>query len=219
MTVDRDFWIERWDSDQIGFHQPQGQPLLPEFWPTLELATDTPVLVPLCGKTPDMVWLANRGHAVTGVEYSQRAARDFFDEQGLPASVDQLDGFERHRGGGVDILVGDFLALPADRLAVFGGVYDRAALIALPPERRAAYAAHLLAGLSPDAAILLIALDYDPREMQGPPFAVGENEVRALYGGDCDIFKVKEQNMAPNDHLRAKGLTKAREQAYRMTRR
>ncbi|MES1926668.1 thiopurine S-methyltransferase [Salinisphaera sp. T31B1] len=217
--MDRDFWLERWDNQQIGFHQPKGQPLLHRFWPTLELAEDAPVLVPLCGKTPDMAWLASRGHSVTGIEFSERAAADFFDEQRIPRETTDEGPFRHISGQGVELYVGDFFAYPVERIARFGAVYDRAALIALPPELRADYAKHLLDGLAPGARILLITLDYDQQEMSGPPFAVGDSEVHRLYGDRADIACVSERSgLSRNDHLRARGLTQACERVYCITR-
>ncbi|GAB3684735.1 thiopurine S-methyltransferase [Salinisphaera aquimarina] len=218
--MNRDFWLDRWDNQQIGFHQPQGQPLLAEWWSTLGLAEGTSVLVPLCGKTPDMLWLAAQGHTVTGVEFSDRAARDFLAEQQLDASRDDIGRFVRYRSGAIELLVGDFFDLDADRIAAHDAVYDRAALIALPPALRADYSAHLLAALRPGATIFLIALDYGQREMQGPPFAVSDAEVQRLYGDACDVAMLCERDaLAPGDHLSSKGVSQACERVYRLTRR
>ena len=98
--MDPDFWLERWSRDEIGFHQADGNPLLAAHWPTLELPPDAQVLVPLCGKTPDMAWLAARGHAVIGVELSDKAARAFFAEQQLQPEIRQRDGFTVYSAGG-----------------------------------------------------------------------------------------------------------------------
>ena len=218
--MERDFWIERWDNQQIGFHQAEGQPLLAEFWPALALPASAKVLVPLCGKTPDMAWLAARGHRVTGVEFSERAARDFFAEQGRTPQRNVVDDFICYRDEAIEIRVGDFFALDPETISRFDAVYDRAALIALPPELRARYAAHLMGSLRPAATVLLIAMAYDQAEMDGPPFAVSSADVQALYGRDCDIETLFEHDaLSIGDHLAAKGLTRATENVYRLTRR
>ena len=73
-----EFWQKRWADNQIGFHQAQISPYLQRHWSQLNLADNAQVLVPLCGKSLDMLWLAGQGHRVLGVELSRKAAEDFF---------------------------------------------------------------------------------------------------------------------------------------------
>jgi len=79
-------WHARWQQRQIGFHQADIHPLLRQFWATLNLPADSEVLVPLCGKSKDMLWLHQQGHAVLGVELSEIALREFVDEHQLSAA-------------------------------------------------------------------------------------------------------------------------------------
>ncbi|HHL42509.1 MAG TPA: thiopurine S-methyltransferase, partial [Hellea balneolensis] len=46
---DPKFWLEKWDSGQIGFHQDTVHPWLDQYWPMLNLDPEAPVFVPLCG--------------------------------------------------------------------------------------------------------------------------------------------------------------------------
>ncbi|ROO25132.1 thiopurine S-methyltransferase [Salinisphaera orenii] len=218
--MDRDFWLERWAHQQIGFHQPEGHPALAAHWGTLGLERGTRVLVPLSGKSVDMAWLAAQGHDVTGVELSEMAARAFFDERDLAAERTRAGAFDRHAAGGVEILVGDFFDLSAAALVSYDAVYDRAALIALPPATRQRYAEHLLAGLHAGTGLLLITLDYDQRLMDGPPFAVSDDEVQRLFGERCRITCLDERRgPAESAHLRERGLDEVAERVYRLVRR
>lgn len=211
--MEPEFWHERWEQQQIGFHQPEGHPMLPAYWPGLDLAPDARVLVPLCGKTPDLLWLAERGHAVTGIELSGRAAADFFAEQGLESRVAPVGSFERHQArhgaGRIEILVGDFFAAVPATLGVFDAFYDRAALIALPPEMRADYVAHLHGLLTANAPGLLITLDYDQSTMKGPPFAVSEAEVRAHFEPITHIQRLHSSNNLAGRGMLAKRRVRA----------
>jgi thiopurine S-methyltransferase len=72
-----EFWHKRWASNQIGFHLPQVNPYLQRFWPALGLEEGSRVLVPLCGKSLDLLWLAHQGHEVLGVELSEKPWRTF----------------------------------------------------------------------------------------------------------------------------------------------
>jgi len=73
-----DFWQKRWERDQIGFHLAEVNPYLQQYWPALGLAAQTRVLVPLCGKSLDLIWLADQGFEVLGIELAEKAVEDFF---------------------------------------------------------------------------------------------------------------------------------------------
>ncbi|WP_449431736.1 thiopurine S-methyltransferase [Pseudomonas putida] len=170
------FWQKRWADNQIGFHQAQVNPYLQAHWPTLAPASR--VLVPLCGKSLDMAWLAGQGYRVLGVELSRRAVEDFFAEHGLQAQVSQQGAFEVWRSAQVEIWCGDFFALRAEDLADCVALYDRAALIALPAQMRTAYLQLLTRLLPAGCQGLLVTLEYDQALVEGPPFSVAEVEVR-----------------------------------------
>src|SRR4030042_914462 len=78
-----DFWLERWQRNEIGFHQPEINAHLQDFWGQLAVPAGGQVFVPLCGKSRDLLWLRARGHRVLGVELSPIAVRDFFAENAL----------------------------------------------------------------------------------------------------------------------------------------
>ena len=67
------FWQARWAQGQIGFHLQEVNPYLQQHWPSLSIAPGSQVLVPLCGKSLDMAWLAGQGLRVLGVELADRA--------------------------------------------------------------------------------------------------------------------------------------------------
>ncbi|PTV52733.1 MULTISPECIES: thiopurine S-methyltransferase [Pseudomonas] len=177
------FWQQRWADNQIGFHQAQVNPYLQTYWPQLQLAPGSRVLVPLCGKSLDLAWLAGQGHRVLGVELSRRAVEDFFREHGLEAEVRQQGAFEVWRSGDVQLWCGDFFALRAEDVADCVGLYDRAAVIALPVQMRARYM-QLLSGLLPTSCRgLVVTLDYDQSLLAGPPFSVRDEELRQGFAG------------------------------------
>jgi thiopurine S-methyltransferase len=180
--VDEAFWQTRWARDQIGFHLDQVNPYLQRHCSVLELQPGARVLVPLCGKSLDLVWLAGHGYRVLGVELAQKAVEDFFAEHGLHPEISQDGEFKVYRAGAVELWCGDFFALSAEHVHDCQALYDRAALIALPVEMRKRYAAHLQAIMPTASRGLLITLDYQQSQMDGPPFAVTDAEVHALFG-------------------------------------
>lgn len=175
------FWHARWNSGRIGFHNEKHHPLLTAHWPALDVPRGSRVLVPLAGKSLDMWWLAVQGLEVVGVELSEVAARDFFAERNISPDVSQAsaDSPTVYRGG-VTIVVADLFDLTAEAVGKIDAVYDRAALIALPPEMRRRYVPHLQR-LAPQAPTLLVTVEYDQSLRGGPPFSVDHDEVRELY--------------------------------------
>jgi thiopurine S-methyltransferase len=213
--MEREFWQSGWDRGRIGFHRSAVNPHLERFWPLLNVAPGAKVLVPLCGKSLDMLWLRDRGYRVVGVEIVRRAVEAFFTENGLAATTRPSGAFVLWAAEGIEIYEGDFFDLGAAEVAGVGAVYDRASLIALPPDLRRDYAARLRAVVPEKTNMLLITLDYPRGQMDGPPFAVSEEEVRALYGDSYEIAKLcSEDGLAANPQLRERGLNRLTETVY-----
>jgi thiopurine S-methyltransferase len=217
--MDEQFWLQRWQEGRTGFHSEKTSPLLVRHWPSLSLPAGSRVLVPLAGKSVDMIWLRDRGHRVLGVELSPMAVEQFFDESGLQPTVHESSAGRHFVAGDIELICGNIFDLGASELADCAGVYDRAALIALPADMRKRYAAHLSQFLPGHCQILLITLDYAQDEMDGPPFAVGEAEVDAIYEQDWAIEVLERRNtLSEEPGLAARGMTALQTTAYRLRR-
>jgi thiopurine S-methyltransferase len=212
------FWHARWESGQIGWHIEDVNPLLVSHWPRLAAEPGATVFVPLCGKSRDLAWLAGQGHRVLGVEINELAVRSFFDEQGLRPWVREEGAFVRYGAGEIEILCGDVFELGVGELAQARYVYDRAALIAFPPEMRSRYAAHLRAHLAAQVDMLLITIEYDQATMAGPPFSVTPSEITALYGDELALHCLDDFEGLASEHLRARGLERLHERVTRLHR-
>lgn len=175
-----EFWHERWSSNQIGFHEGAVNPLLVTHCAALGLLPGARLFLPLCGKTLDIDWLLAQGYRVAGAELSPLAVAQLFERLGTAPSIERAGEMERWSAAGLDVFVGDFFALSAAALGPVAAVYDRAAMIALPPDMRRRYVAHMDALVS--VPQLLVTLEYEQACMAGPPFAVMEVEVRGLHG-------------------------------------
>jgi thiopurine S-methyltransferase len=211
------FWQDRWARNQIGFHLPEVNPYLQRHWPLLGLAEGSKVLVPLCGKSLDLMWLANRGLRVLGVELSEQAVEAFFSEQNLTPRISERGVFKVYQTDLIEIWCGDFFALGSEPLADCTALYDRAALIALPPLMRTQYAEHLSRLLPSGCQGLLITLDYDQTQKAGPPFAVTDDEVRVLFGSDWSLETLQEQDvLGENWKFVQEGVTRLDERVYQL---
>lgn len=213
-----DFWHQRWQDGKIGFHQERVSPMLEDHWDAIGLPADGRVFVPLAGKTLDMLWLAARGHRVLGIEISQLAVEQFFAENELSPAIHESKYGRHYSAGPVELICGDAFALDTEALADCTGVFDRAALIALPPELRLRYANELYHHLPPGCRGLVVTLEYPQHEKDGPPFSVVEDEVRALYGRDWTIEVLERRNIPPGHPRFEEGLSNLDTVAYRIVR-
>lgn len=216
-SMDREFWLERWQKNETGFHQQEFNAHLQDYWAQLAIPAGGQVFVPLCGKSRDLLWLRAHGLRVLGVEISPIAVRDFFAENALTPQVTRQGAFERHEADGLAVLCGDFFDLTPELLQGVTGVYDRASLIALPPELRTRYAEHSTAILPAAAGTLLVTMEYPQEEMGGPPFAVREDEVHRLYDRRYAVTSLFSKDiLAENPRFRERGLHALTEKVYRL---
>lgn len=213
-----EFWHKRWQSNQIGFHLPEVNPYLQRFWPQLSLEEGARVLVPLCGKSLDVLWLAHQGHEVLGIELSEKAVEDFFSEHHFDPNVSEQGPFKVYRAGSIELWCGDFFELTAGDVADCSALYDRAALIALPPAMRQQYAAHINRIMPRESLGLLITLDYDQAQMDGPPFAVLDDEVQGLFAGFWSLKILEDQDvLSESSKFVENGVTRLEERVYRIS--
>ncbi|RME35267.1 MAG: thiopurine S-methyltransferase [Gammaproteobacteria bacterium] len=213
--MEPEFWHQRWQENQIGFHQDRVNETLEHCFPLLTPRPGEHVFVPLCGKSLDMLWLQEQGHPVTGVELSPLAVEGFFRENGLRYRSLRSGDLSRHDATGFTLYCGDFFDLQPVDVHSCTLVYDRAALVAFPPEMRPRYAAHLLGLLPAGARILLVTLAYPGGEMEGPPFSVEEEEVRSLFDGCSTVRALRSRDVLESEpKLRARGLSALREEAW-----
>lgn len=210
---DPEFWHNKWAANQIGFHLEDVNPLLIRFWSETAPKRDDKVLVPLCGKSEDLVWLANQHDSVQGVELSQIAVRSFFAEHFYTPRVTRLNAqHELYQFDELAIFTGDFFTAPVESVDL---IYDRAALVALPKEMRSDYAQRLLQLLKPGGRVLLVSMDYVQTELPGPPFSVPESEIRMLFA-HCEVRRVY-QDTTIDPHLNKRttaGLSRFAEEVW-----
>lgn len=215
-----EFWIERWQQNQTGFHQAEVNPYLLRHHAVLGQSRGSRVLVPLCGKSLDLAWLAAQGHEVVGIELSPLAVQAFFAEQKLTPEVEQHATFSRHRVGSLEILCGDYFGIEPRHVGAVTAWFDRAALIALPDTMRARYVAQTARLVPPGARGLLVTFEYEPASVSGPPFSVSSDEVRSLYAQDFTVKSLERSDiLAREPRFRERGITSLHEQVYELSRR
>jgi len=197
-----DFWLTRWQKNELGWQQAEVNPYLQQFFPRLQPCSC--LLVPLCGASTDLWWLASQG-SVVGAELSELACQQLFAQELTEVQHNTLG---LHRSWQLhDLLVwqGDFFTLTSAHIGLCQAIYDRAALIALPADMRPPYVQQLRA-LCPHAKLLLLTLEYPQAELQGPPFSVEQAEVERLFAG-CQLQLLARQDISQQGFGRRKLLT------------
>ena len=204
--MDPAFWLENWEKGQTGFHLKDVNPALLRHWKDLGLDAAPCVLVPLCGKSVDLPFLRSLGHSVIGIELSPIAVETFWAELGVTPQkrVDQALTF--WESDEIEIIEGNFFSLNPEQIQRPCIVYDRAALIAMPPELQKQYATHLVA-LSQKAPIFMVTLDYQAEEMSGPPFPITRSRLGELFDEWYEVSLIESRDaLADNPGLASRGL-------------
>jgi thiopurine S-methyltransferase len=216
--MDAEYWLKRWREQRTGWHRDAPMPLLAKHWPSLGVPDDTRVLVPFAGKSLDMLWLAEQGYRVRGMEVSPLAIEQFFAENALEPQR-STDG-RRYTAGNIEIIRDDIFAIDDGEFANCNAVYDRAAIIAQPALERERYVREVYGNLPPGCRGLMITLEYPQGEMEGPPFAVDEAEIRRLFAAQWDIELLERRDiLAEQPGFREQGVSALSTAVYRLKRR
>ena len=201
------FWQQRWQEGRIGFHKSDVNPELIKYFSNIALPVGSQVLVPLCGKSIDMVWLACAGYDVVGIELVESAVQAFFAEQNITPTITELTStadkstLKRYQGQlagqTITLWAADIFALSTIDIGDIDAVYDRAALIALPANMRTDYSRHIVK-LSNNAPQLLITLNYDQSKKDGPPFSITQQQLHQYYSADYKIVELASKSSTLN---------------------
>lgn len=217
--MEHDVWHDRWRTAQIGFHRSSVDENLIQHWRDLSLPQAARVLVPLCGKSLDLLWLRDQGHAAVGIELSDIALQAFFAENGVAARRRTLPHFDLYEAENLECYRGDLFELTPERLGKVAAVYDRASLVSWAPEQRGRYVEHLRALTATGTQTLLITLEYAQAEMKGPPFSVDSAEVYRLYSSLHLIHELTRRDVLGDEpRMRTRGVSSLTEVCYRLTR-
>lgn len=208
------FWVNKWLNNEIGFHQLEYNSTLIKYWGEFTGGQKEDVLVPLCGKTLDMVYLSEQGHKVYGVELSRLAVETFFSEQVLKPIKEN----ERYFTDKFSIYCKDILRIPPDTFKKIYYIYDRASIVALPPELREKYV-EWIKQVGTYTKIFLIAFDFNNDEV-GPPFSVPEAKIREYFEDTFNVQKRKEVEVTGDDvQIHGGAVTSFKIQTYFLTKR
>ncbi|MDD0852841.1 hypothetical protein HBN50_07030 [Halobacteriovorax sp. GB3] len=213
----QEFWLQAWEENNIGFHQSETNPLLLKY-ETHYFKRAKRVLVPLCGKSLDLLYLKDICQEVVGVEISKKAMQDFIDENNLKAIRSTRGPYECYQIDNLTLLCGDFFELSSflekSNQKPFDLIYDRASNVALPPEMRTLYYEHMKKLLSDEGQIFLVGLYQDVDLSFGPPFSISNEELFNGYGEHFQISELETNEYKANGRFKDAGIKKLKRTVY-----
>lgn len=217
VNMDENYWLNKWQINDIAFHEQAISADLIAYFNQLHLKPHDCIFVPLCGKSKDMLWLAEKGLHVIGVELSPIACHDFFAELNVTPEITNLSTFTKYQYHNIELLCGDLFNITSADLPIIHAVYDCKALIALPPDLRKKYIDHIVNCAGTNIQILLLARESSC-DVKPPPYPVSKDEIYLLYGDyfTIEILKHTAINDIP-ERLRKKGYTEIIESVYLMS--
>lgn len=178
-----EYWAEKWRTRDTAWHRPAVHDGLQAFrsrWldgAACARGAGARVLVPLCGKTLDLSYLATLPEVgtVVGVEAVPEAVAELAAEQpGLalarapPGPGAAPPGFTEWCGPRCSVLVGDVFGLETAPAGEWDAVWDRGALVALDPtHQRPRYARLLARFLRPGGRLLVCTVERQEGTPEG----------------------------------------------------
>jgi len=188
--MDADFWHQRWEKNEIAFHEKKPNAFLRKYF-NATMKDSNIVFVPLCGKTRDIEWLVSEGYKVVGVELSEIAIEQLLYTMKRTPEVTDMGPLRRYSSNNLNIFSGDIFNLSAEILGKVDCVYDRAALVAMPEKMRRAYTEHLV-DITHGSDQFLVCFEYDQQKMKGPPFSISQEHLREYYSNNYEISLLEQ---------------------------
>jgi len=215
---DKNDWLKIWETGDTKFHSAKITPELIKYLPKTRIKPGECVLVPLCGKSKDMFWLAEQGYQVIGVELSSKACEEFFIDHGLQPQITKEKRFIKYHYQNITLLCGDFFDLKNEDIPDIKLIYDWKALIALPPKIQKKYVAHLMHCVDNQADMLLLSID-SPDKINGAPYPITPQEINKLFSHYFMIQLLENKVIAElAEHLIELGYRKASATIYLLSR-
>jgi len=209
-----EYWHNRWDKHLTGWHRDVFNDLLEKHWPSINPPKDGEVLVPLCGKSLDMIWLAKQGYKVVGLELVQQAIETFFLENKLESSTIKVDKHTKYSSPPFTIYQGNIFDLQSGMIQA-DAWYDRAAMVALPNSVRQQYVKQIYNQTKPGAVGLLITFSYPEEEKEGPPFSLPDQAVIDYFSNGFEVECLEKIDL---EDEKDRGLSNVRSSVFKIIR-
>jgi len=181
----REDWQKHYDTDDLKWDLGQPAPPFVRLWDDKTLVPGC-AIVPGCGRGHEIVFLAEKGFQVTGVDFAQGA-------------VDALTRSLREKGLEARVLHQDFFQLDERHDTAYDLMLEQTFFCAIHPSQRPRYVATAARILKTGG--LLAALFYETGEEGGPPFNSAEADIRRHFS---EKFAIEHLQKTPHSIERRK---------------
>jgi len=187
---------------------------------SLGMTEKSTILVPLCGKTHDLIYFSELGYNVFGVEISSIAIKQFFIENNLNYKIEKVDlnaiYSATNNGVNIQIYCGNIFDLIPSNFSPCDTFYDVAGLYALPKESRKQYVCMVKSLLIPSAKGVLTSVSHNLPERNSAPYSINNDEINYLFGESFFLKKKGEYDVIPNDCYQKNGFEKMSHSVYEL---
>ena len=169
-------WQKHYDDNDLAWDL--GEVALPfvRLWEDNVLQPGT-LMVPGCGQGHEVIYFAERGFQVTGVDFS-------------PGAVKLLGDSLIRKNLNAQVLHRDFFELEAAHDQAYDAMLEQTFFCAIHPDQRPAYVETVSRILKPGG--LLFGLFYETGEEGGPPFNTTEVDIRNHFSEAFDIERLEK---------------------------
>ncbi|XP_033756355.1 probable thiopurine S-methyltransferase [Pecten maximus] len=194
-------WLNNWEGDCTPWHMSDVHEGLARYYKVLvnKPSVQNKIFLPLCGKSVDIKWLADRGNEVVGVEAAEMGLVEFFAEQNIEYSVEAAASVKgklfRSRDNKIRLYCCDIFDFSASVECGFSGVWDRGSIEALEFEDRKRYIELMRTLISSETGYLAEIVERDLGK--GPPYYVTADELEAGFGPGCTVTKLMTVTKLP----------------------
>ena len=194
MADPNEHWTEMWQEANIPWQRDAVDVFLKKYLQDLTNDKEhASILITLCGKSLDLPWLCTQGHTVVGVELSEVAATQLFEENSIPYSVSDQGKFKVFvaKERNLSFYAGDFFELSPTIVGTFDAIWDHHAFSAINPDSRTKYITLLFSLLKPRGRILLSNFEYETKH-NGAPYSLPSSLVKQLFEDKFEV-ELKER--------------------------
>jgi len=193
MNKNIETWIKCWDDTDTTWVLDHVHPCLPRHSKKL-LGNDTTgnkILIPLCGDTLALKWLADLGNIVIGIEISEKAIQSFFKNTDIVYDVEPMNSNPDGKifiseDRTIQIFCCDLYELNPEhepKLRNIDAIWDSASFSAVEPEERMQYGKVLRSFVVSGTTYMLETTDRTPG--QGPSYFIPKEEIERSFGLRC----------------------------------
>ena len=175
-------WEQKFKEDYAPWERGSLHPAVSDWGAQGVFKAGLQILVPGCGRSPEVAHFARLGLNVTALDLSATAIawqREQLAKQGLSATLVEGDGLQWQGSGSLDLF------------------YEQTFLCAISPKLRQTYEKRAHDWLKPDGRLLALFMQKD--ELGGPPYGCSLDAMQSLFTADRWAWP-GDENFTPYPH-------------------